>query len=92
MITRAQAKALLTLAESLEACKRVSLTFTPGTLCTWVHVPGESCALEDGMTGQSIRSFVAEHVKATDEYSDCEAELEAFEELVNLIEGSDDDA
>ena len=62
MITRAQAEALLTMAESLEACERLGVTFTPGTLCTWVHTPDEDCALEDGMKGKSLRSYIAERI------------------------------
>jgi hypothetical protein len=62
MITRAQAEALLTLAESLEACEKLDIRFRPGTLVTWLHRPGEHCALEDGVSGMSLRLYVNERV------------------------------
>lgn len=40
MITRAQAEALLTLAESLEACERQALSFRGGEDGEWIFGPG----------------------------------------------------
>lgn len=61
----------------------------------------EGCDLSAGMFGKNLSDLVidlatlletakgmAQHVKATDEYDDCEAELSAFEELVERIEGA----
>lgn len=62
MITRAQAEALITLAESLEACERLGVTVRPGTKVIWLKTPGEDCALEDGMTGKSVRNYLSERI------------------------------
>lgn len=40
MITRAQAEALLTLAESLEACEQQDLSFSGGEDGEWIFGPG----------------------------------------------------
>jgi hypothetical protein len=63
----------------------------------------DGCDISAGLFGTELSSLIvhlatlletakgmAEHVKATDEYGDCEAELEAFEELVEMLEGDDE--
>jgi len=62
MITRAQAEALLTLAEALEACATVDVLVRPGTRVVWVALPDEDVALEDGFTGMSVRLLVSKLV------------------------------
>lgn len=58
MITRAQAEALLTLAESLEACERQGVKINPGNMCTWVDCPGRSIPIEYHFTGMQLRLAV----------------------------------
>lgn len=55
MITRAQAEALLTLAESLEACERLNLNI-------FASVPGEFLKETqiNLLTGQELRTAVAD--------------------------------
>lgn len=65
MITRAQAEALLTLAESLEACERVGVEITLGDDCadvTWAS--GAQWNTVDQVNGKSIRAVVAERIPA----------------------------
>jgi hypothetical protein len=49
MITRAQAEALLTLAESLEACEQLDLSF-------WAMPDGQQQFSIEGMTTHSLKS------------------------------------
>lgn len=63
MITRAQAEALLTLAESLEACERVGLNLVIPARDLEVHMPGGSRELDLSgayFDGSSIRTAVAD--------------------------------
>jgi len=62
VITRAQAEALLNLAEALEVCAAVGVHLRPGTRVVWVTLPDEEVALEDGCTGMSVRLFVSARV------------------------------
>ena len=58
MITRAQAEALLTLAESLEACERVGLTLKGiSTGDTLIHGMKDDQLLTD-LSGMSVRLAV----------------------------------
>ena len=62
MITRAQAEALLTLAESLEACERAGLQFIGGYDGEEIisYGPGSSCQFEiqEGLKPMAIRLAV----------------------------------
>lgn len=63
MITRAQAEALLTLAESLEACERLGVEITLGDDCadvTWAS--GAHWNTVDQINGKSIRAVVSERM------------------------------
>lgn len=66
MITRAQAEALLTLAESLEACERQGLKVNPGNMCTWVDCPGKSIPFEGHFTGMQLRLAVNAMIPKSD--------------------------
>jgi hypothetical protein len=57
MITRAQAEALLTLAESLEACERQQITFTLGDDVICLNYP-ETWEMLFDLTGSDIRDAV----------------------------------
>lgn len=57
MITRAQAEALLTLAESLEACERQQITFTLGDDFICLNYP-ETWEMISDLDGASIRHAV----------------------------------
>lgn len=57
MITRAQAEALLTLAEALEACEQVGVTLMPGDDFVNICFPDDSYGLED-IDGMSVRLAV----------------------------------
>lgn len=59
MITRAQAEALLTLAESLEACERLGIALVARYYTARLDLPGLSAYLEEGLNGSSVRSLVA---------------------------------
>lgn len=59
MITRAQAEALLTLAESLEACERVGITFWQGPTCQWADIGKLRTPLGGGINGKYIRTVVS---------------------------------
>jgi len=57
MITRAQAEALLTLAESLEACERIGLSIAAdrkGAVVYW----GKASIIDTEVTGKQIRKIV----------------------------------
>lgn len=58
MITRAQAEALLTLAESLEACERLGATFRQGPCCQWLDIGKVRNPLGGGVNAMSIRLAV----------------------------------
>lgn len=66
MITRAQAEALLTLAESLEACERVGVKtgawMAQGVGLIDIVVDGTDEGLDTTMTGEMIRYFVADRI------------------------------
>lgn len=57
MITRAQAEALLTLAESLEACERQGVTLMPGDDFVDICFPDDYHRLQN-VDGMSIRLAV----------------------------------
>lgn len=66
MITRAQAEALLTLAESLEACERLNLEFSPdyeGLMLLTHQDTGNSIALIGSMASSNLRATLAELLK-----------------------------
>lgn len=58
MITRAQAEALSTLAESLEACERLGITLTARYYTARLDTVDQSSYLEKGLTAESIRGAV----------------------------------
>lgn len=60
MITRAQAEALLTLAESLEACERVGVTIEQDYEDAYVCYGGRSCQSITLVNPRSIRTAVAD--------------------------------
>lgn len=60
MITRAQAEALLTLAESLEACERVGVTIEQDYEDASVCYSGRSCQVISSINARSVRAAVAE--------------------------------
>lgn len=63
MITRAQAEALLTLAESLEACERLGLDLTTGPDGEMMLEHPAGTYLLCGLGGESIRNATAELLK-----------------------------
>jgi hypothetical protein len=66
MITRAQAEALLTLAESLEACGRVGVKagawMAQGLGLIDIKLDGSDEGLDTTITGEMIRHFVADRL------------------------------
>lgn len=59
MIRRAQAEALLKLAEALEECERNGLTVGVAKRNPKLCTAGEECYLEDGLNGISVRFYIA---------------------------------
>ena len=66
MSTRAQAEALLTLAESLEACERVGITFRQGPTCQWADIGKWRTPLGGGVNGKYLRNVVATFMSKTE--------------------------
>lgn len=67
MITRAQAEALLTLAESLEACERLGVDIqVPGRdhVIVLVALLGDCLDLSefDQLSGKAVRNYVSERI------------------------------
>ena len=58
MITRAQAEALLTLAESLEACERLGVTVEQDYEDASICYGGKSCTSITAVTSVSVRLAV----------------------------------
>lgn len=68
MITRAQAEALLTLAESLEACERVGVNLGANG-CDGVNVDIETTPFpffDEPFRGSDIRRYVGNHIPQKD--------------------------
>ena len=63
MVTRAQAEALLTLAESLEACERLNVTLSIGPSFLVVHGVGPELGYLDVVNGTEVREFVSWRLK-----------------------------
>lgn len=66
MITRAQAEALLTLAESLEACERLNVGVCPafdGSQNIQLLDSSASVFQVSALTGQKLRNAIAELLK-----------------------------
>jgi hypothetical protein len=59
MIRRAQAEALLKLAEALEECERNEVSVGVAKRTPKIRIPGEECYLEDGLNGTSVRFYIA---------------------------------
>lgn len=59
MIRRAQAEALLKLAEALEECEWNGVVVSAGNRVYKICTPGEECYLEDGLNGTSVRFYIA---------------------------------
>lgn len=59
MIRRAQAEALLKLAEALEECERNGVTVGVAKRTPKICISGEECYLEDGLNGTSVRFYIA---------------------------------
>ena len=59
MIRRAQAEALLKLAEALEECERNDVEVRPGNRINKICTADMECYLSDGLNGTSVRFFVA---------------------------------
>lgn len=59
MIRRAQAEALLNLAEALEECERNRVEVKPGSYVNKICTADLECYLSDGLNGTSVRFFIA---------------------------------
>lgn len=67
MIRRAQAEALLKLAEALEECERNGVEVRPGSYVNKICTEDMECYLSDGLNGTSVRFFIANQYPKSEE-------------------------